>query len=309
MQALIEVIVPVFLVIGAGYLAVWQGWLPHEGAETLMKFAQNFAIPCLLFLSIAGLDLTQNFDPALLVSFYLGAFIGFLAGMFGARYLFNRPWQDSVAIGFMCLFSNSVLLGLAVSEQAYGAETLQYNYAIVALHAPFCYGIGIASIEIVQSGGKGLGEAMAGTAKSLAKNPLVIGIVLGVFVNVLGIGLPDFLTDALQLLSRSGLPVALFALGGILVLYRPEGDVKTILYICAISLFLHPIITWVVGQSFSLEKEPFRAAVLTAAMAPGINGYIFANMYGVAKRVAASSVLIGTAASVITAWVWLTLLP
>jgi predicted permease len=44
-------------------------------------------------------------------------------------------------------------------------------------------------------------------------------------------------------------------------------------------------------------------------MAPGVNGYIFANIYGVAKRVAASSVLISTAASVITAWIWLLLLP
>ncbi len=44
-------------------------------------------------------------------------------------------------------------------------------------------------------------------------------------------------------------------------------------------------------------------------MAPGVNAYLFANMYGVAKRVAASAVLIGTAASLFTVWVWLALLP
>jgi predicted permease len=44
-------------------------------------------------------------------------------------------------------------------------------------------------------------------------------------------------------------------------------------------------------------------------MAAGINAYIFANMYGRAKRVAASSVLVATALSVVTAWVWLSILP
>jgi malonate transporter len=44
-------------------------------------------------------------------------------------------------------------------------------------------------------------------------------------------------------------------------------------------------------------------------MAPGVNVYIFASMYGRAQRVAASSVLMATALSVITAWFWLTVLP
>jgi predicted permease len=44
-------------------------------------------------------------------------------------------------------------------------------------------------------------------------------------------------------------------------------------------------------------------------MAPGVNAYIFANMYGHARRVAASSVLIGTALTLVTAWLWLHVLP
>ncbi len=44
-------------------------------------------------------------------------------------------------------------------------------------------------------------------------------------------------------------------------------------------------------------------------MAPGVNAYLFAAMYGVAKRVAASAVLLATAASILTIWVWLHILP
>jgi predicted permease len=309
LQALISVILPVFLVIGAGYLAVWRGWISHDATEALMTFAQTFAIPSLLFLSVASLDLGQHFDPAMLGSFYFGALTCFGLGILGARVLFGRPWTDAVAIGFICMFSNSVLIGLSVTEQAYGPGTTQFNFAIIALNAPIFYGIGIAAMEIARFGGKGLGQAMLDTLKSLSGNPLVIGIAGGLVANLSGLVLPGFARDTLTLLAGAGLPVALFALGGILVAYRPEGDMKTILYIGGISLFLHPILTWVAGRSVGLEVEPFRAAVLTAAMAPGVNGYIFANIYGVAKRVAASSVLISTAASVITAWIWLLLLP
>ena len=44
-------------------------------------------------------------------------------------------------------------------------------------------------------------------------------------------------------------------------------------------------------------------------MAPGVNAFLFANLYGVAKRVAASTVLIATALSIGTVWVWLSILP
>jgi predicted permease len=40
-----------------------------------------------------------------------------------------------------------------------------------------------------------------------------------------------------------------------------------------------------------------------------VNTYIFANMYGAARRVAASSVLMATVVSVVSIWLWLLVLP
>jgi malonate transporter and related proteins len=39
---------------------VWRGWM-GDTVDALMKFTQNFAIPCLLFLAIARLDLGTEF--------------------------------------------------------------------------------------------------------------------------------------------------------------------------------------------------------------------------------------------------------
>ena len=113
------------------------------------------------------------------------------------------------------------------------------------------------------------------------------------------------------MMARAALPAALFGLGGVLTRYRPEGDMRA-------DRHGHPAVAdrasgdrlraWPTGSSASAPPQ-LRSAVVTAAMAPGVNAYLFANMYGAARRVAASSVLIATAASVLTVWGWLALLP
>jgi len=308
-QALLDVILPVFLVIGFGYFAVWKGWFSDSGVEGLMKFTQNYAIPCLLFRAISTLDLSAQFDPALLISFYTGASLGFTAGLLGARLIFKRSWSDAVAIGFVCLFSNSVLLGLPITERAYGIDALAANFAIVAVHAPFCYMLGVTAMEIARAETRNPLALTRKILRSMFRNALVIGIALGLAVNLSGLPLPGVFVDAVDMMVVAALPAALFGLGGVLVRYRPEGDSKTIAMVCVISLILHPAITLSLASLFQLDRDALRSAVVTASMAPGVNTYIFANLYGSARRVAATSVLVGTAASIVTVWLWLLLLP
>lgn len=308
LQSLIEVILPVFLVIGAGYIATYFGYFKEIHIDGIMKFTQGFAIPCLLFLAISHLDLSASFDPRLLASFYTAAGLCFTAGLFGARFIFGRDWEDCVAIGFCCLFSNSVLLGLPITERAFGPDNLTGNYAIIAFHSPFCYGIGITVMEVVRNRGNGGVTMVRSVLKAMFKNVLILGIALGFIANLTGLYIPVAVDDALQLVIRAALPAALFALGGVLVQYKPEGDLRTIGFVCITALMVHPAIVWALGGALGLKQDLFRSGVLNAAMAPGFNAYVFANMYGRAKRVAASSVLIATGASVLTVWFWLLVL-
>lgn len=308
MQALINVILPVFIVIGAGYVIAWRGLVSEAGFDGLMRYASHFAVPCLIFSAIASLDLSAEFSLPLLLAYYSVITVTFFVGMFGARLLFNRPWPDSVAIGFCCLFMNSVLLGLPISERAFGAENLGPNYAIIAVHAPFCYGLGVTVMEIVRGAGNGVRATAANVFKAMFRNALVIAIALGFAANLTGFNLPGVTADALELVVRSALPVALIGIGGVLYRYRPEGDMLTVTYISLIVLILQPAMTWGTATAFDLSDQAFKGAVLTAAMAPGINAYIFADLYGVARRVAATAVLVTTALSIITIWIWLALL-
>jgi malonate transporter and related proteins len=311
MNALLDVILPVFLIIGAGYFAAFRKIVDDHAVDGIMKFAQNFAVPMLLFRSVSRLDLAQSFDPALLISFYVGALTAGALGYFGARFIFDRAPADAVAIAFAASFSNSLLLGLPITERAYGAEALAGNYAIISIHSPLLYGIGITLMEMVRSQGQGLAK-MALTQrvlKSIFTQPLVIGIICGFAVNVSGLPLPGVVASAVDMMVKAAIPAALFGLGGVLLRYRPEGDMKAIAYVSLLTLIVHPMITFGLAHLFGLSVAQTRSAVVTAAMAPGVNAFLFANMYGVAKRVAASTVLLATGATIITAWGWLHLLP
>ncbi len=312
MSALLDVILPVFLLIGFGYAAAYGKLFDDGAVDGLMRFAQNFAAPCLLFKSVAELDLSSAYHPALFASFYAGAFGGFGLGYLGARKFFGRTAAESVAIGFACMFSNSLLLGLPITERAYGTGALSGNYAIISLHAPLLYGFGITVMEMVRSKGLGLSLPRLTTQvlRAIFSQPLVIGIVAGFAVNLSGLALPQVALSAIDLMAGTAIPAALFGLGGVLLRYRPEGDMKSITMVCVISLIVHPAVTYLLARhAFGLSVPDLRSAVITGAMAPGVNAYIFANMYGVAKRVTASAVLIGTVATIITAWGWLAILP
>jgi len=312
MGILVDVVLPVFLIIGFGYAAARAKLLSEAAIDGLMRFSQSFAIPCLLFRNIAEMDLAATFDPGLLISFYAGAFAGFAAGFFGAHKLFGRPLDESVAIGFGCMFSNSLLLGLSITERAYGPQALAGNYAIIAMHSPLFYAFGIALMEWVRTRSRGLSGAALGlqVTKAIFSQPLVIGITLGVIVNLTGLPVPLSLGAAADMMGRAGLPAALFGLGGILLRYRPEGDKALIAMVVVITLVLHPVITYALGRfAFALDVPSLRSATVTAAMPPGVNAYLFAHLYATGRRVNAASVLIATALSVLTAWFWLQVLP
>jgi malonate transporter len=311
-SALLDVILPVFLILGFGYAAAKRGIFDEAAVDGVMRYAQNFAAPCLLFRSIAGLDLGAAYDPALMLSFYIAAFVSFAVGLTGALVLFKRPLTDAVAIGFACLFSNSLLLGLPITERAFGPDALTGNYAIISIHAPLFYGFGIAMMEWARARGASLSPGALGLkiGRAIGTQPLVIGIAFGFAVNLAGFGVYAPIAAAVDMIATTAIPTALFGLGGVLVRYRTEGNRLTIAMICACALVLHPALTWALGHFvFDLDRDGLRSAVVTAAMAPGVNAYMFANLYGVAKRVNASAVLVATALSVVTIWGWLQVLP
>ena len=147
-QTIATIIIPVFIIIALGYSATLFKFLEISEIQILTKFAQNIALPCLLFINLYKLDLNSVFSLNLLLTFYLSASISFVIGILIGYYFFLKNLANSIPIGFCCLFSNSLLLGIPITELAFGVEALKANFIIVAFHAPFCYLLGISAMVI-----------------------------------------------------------------------------------------------------------------------------------------------------------------
>lgn len=310
LSIIFDIVAPVFLVIGAGYLATRNGLLSGNMVDGLMKFAIQFAVPCLLFRATSTMDLGTAYNWRLMSAFYIGSTTSFAIATLLAWNLFGKNPGESVAVGFSALFSNLVLLGLPISERAWGADVaaMATAYAIVSIHAPFCYLLGITSMELLRADGRSLPETSKVVVRAMFRNSLMIGIGLGFVVNLSGLSLPEALVSSIDIVARAALPVALFGLGGTLTRYALRTSIGEAGSISAISLVLHPAISFAVCHLLNVPDKLAGAVVLMAAMAPGVNGYLFASMYRRGQSTAAGTVLLGTAVSILSVSVWLWIL-
>jgi hypothetical protein len=309
LSIMFDIVAPVFLVIGAGYLAVRRRLFSDTMVDGLMKFAIQFAVPCLLFRATSTMDLGTAYDWRLMIAFYAGSTISFTVATLFAWRLFRRSPGEAVAVGFGALFSNLVLLGLPISELAWGTDTaaMAAAYAIVSVHAPFCYLLGITSMELLRADGRSLPETATVVARAMFRNSLMIGIGLGFIVNLSGLSLPVALVSSVDIMARAALPAALFGLGGTLARYSLKASLGEAGSISAISLVLHPGISLAICHLLNVPDKLTSAVVLMAAMAPGVNSYLFASMYHRGESTAASTVLLGTAVSIlsVSTWLWI----
>ncbi len=305
----LSVVGPIFVLVALGYTSVRLKLYPAAGVSGLISFVNNFATPCLLFQAMLKIDFAKAFNPEYLFSYYIGAFICFGIAYFCARALFKRRAGESVSVGFSAYFTNTVLLGLPIIQRAYGEEALPFLFAIVGFHAPLLMSFGMLVMELARRDGAPLKSALKESGVRVIRNPLLIGISLGILANLSGIQIPEILDDVTKMLAMAVLPAALFGLGGALNQYKLRESWGQALVSSLIKLIVHPCIAlffcyWV----FELSWEMTRVAVLTAAMPSGLNVYIFATFYNRSTDVAANTVLQSTVLAVFSVSVWLLIL-
>jgi len=299
-------ILPVFILIAIGYGSVRFNYIPQSLGDALNAFAVKIAVPALLFRAMVNLDFATAIYAPALISFYAGAFTCFALGIITARKFFARRPGESVAVGFAATFSNSVLLGLAITERSFGTPALVPAFGIIAFHAPSIYIVGMVTMELMRRDGQPIGVTLKKAGKSIVANPLMLGILSGVAVNLSGIDLFEAFQAAVDMLAAASIPAALVGIGASITKYQLKGSVSESLTVSFLSLIIHPLVAFSLAHYvFNLDPLFVRSLVTLACMPPGVNIYIFASMYSRAVNLAASAFLIATALSVITITLWL----
>ena len=309
MTQIFNIVAPVFLLVGFGYVASAWKFISEEGVDALLKFVTMFAVTCLLFRATATIDIANSLKADLLAAYYLPAFTCFFTGIMIARKMFgNRP-GEAVAAGFTTLFANSLFIGIPVAQRAYGEEADPAIFAIISIHAATMYALGVICMEMSARDGAGAVAAMGKVARSLSKNPLVIAVALGFGYNFTGLPIPSAADDALKLMAGVALPAGMFAVGAALTRYSMAENVREAGAMVALKTMLHPALAMLLAfYVFSLTDVEARTVVLMAAAPGGLNIYLFAAMYDRNKEMAANAMLLGTVVSIVTLPFWLLVL-
>lgn len=301
MTVLLNVIAPVFGILGLGFAAARLKVMDPAGVKGLVLFVFNFAIPTLLFRSMAGMELPDEIPWSFLAAFYAGALAVYGVGMGLARWTFHRPLDHQAIFGMAAGFSNTVLLGIPIVLTALGPEATLPIFLIIGFHSAILMPVTVGLIQLGRGQGVSPGAQLAFVAREILTNPIVMGLFLGLLANQVGVVLPGPVDRLAELLGGAAVPCALFAMGASLAQYPAGGDGTPAALLTTLKLVVHPAIVWVMaGPVFGLEGIWLDSAVVMAAMPTGVNVYLFGARYDAAPSVAARTVLLTSALAVVT---------
>ncbi|MFD2236696.1 AEC family transporter [Aureimonas populi] len=314
MQSTISIILPIFGLIAIGFGISRFGLLPRSGEDGLAAFVFGIAMPVLLFRTVATGGAAEASPVLLWVSYFSGVIVVYLAGMVLARRLGGTDRREGVIAGVAASFSNLVLVGIPVTERAFGREGLDILALLLAIHLPLMVTGSTLLVERaamrdakdgLAAGGRFSYKAALGRIwRSLSRNPLIIGIVAGIGWRLSGLPMTGPVGDVVGSIAATAGPLALIALGLSLTKYEIGRDLRLPALLVPLSLILQPAVVLLVGSAF-LPPLWLAIAVLGAAAPAGVNVYLLAVYFKSGEKLAASAIVGTTIASALTLSGWL----
>lgn len=300
MLASLLVVLPVFGLIGLGYLARWTRVLRETTGEGLSDFVFVLAVPCLLFKVLAKADLPATQPWGYWISYFAGLAVVWALAMLVASRLFARKGPELVVSGFSAAQSNAVFVGVPMILKAYGEAGAVPLGMLLAIHLPVTMTAATLLAE-------GRSASIALLARRLFTHPIIIGILLGTLARpVIGF-IPEALWTVIDLLAGAAVPCALISLGIALRRYGLESGLALPAILSGLKLGLHPLLVYVLAtQVFEMPPHWTGVAVLFAACPCGINAYLFAERYKQGVADASSAIALSTMMSLFTTAAWLT---
>ena len=295
MALILDIILPVFGLVVLGFGAAKAKWFDEGAIRGLSLFVFNFAIPVMLFRTLARVEMPETIEWGFLLSYYIGALTVFALGMASAGILFRRPLEAQGAAGLTAGYSNTVLLGIPLILTTFGDDAALPLFLLVAFHSLLLFPIGTAVIEAGRGRGAGLRKLPLVTAKGMAKNPIMVGLVLGLAFNLLDLGIPGPVDTIAETLGQAALPCATFAMGASLAQYRIAGSLGESGVLIGLKILVHPLLVWLLATMvFDVAPLWASVAIVMAALPTGVNAYLFAERYGTGIAQAATAVLVST---------------
>ncbi|MCA1770609.1 MAG: AEC family transporter [Halomonas sp.] len=229
-------------------------------------------------------------------------------GFFGALLWVLRGWLSLAPPAFTSAFQGALrfntYVGVAGAAALHGAPGATVAAVAVALMVPVVNVLCVASFIATGTLGTGsLGKSLA----ALARNPLILGCLIGIGLNLSGIGLPGWSAATVELLGRAALPLGLVAVG---VALRPEALLRLDRGVWAtnlIKLGLMPALVLALAVTLGLDPVSRDVVLLFAALPTATSAYILARQLGGDAEMMAALITAQTLLAMATLPLWLKL--
>ncbi len=303
MTDILAIILPVFGLIGLGFLAVRVGIMTPAAGEGLSDYVFALAVPALIFRTLSTGSLPNTSPWGYWFAYFAGVAVVWPLAILAARKLFHRDAREAVVHGFAAGQSNTVLVGIPLILAAYGEEGAVPLFLLIAIHLPIMMTLATLQMETATGISR---SGMLRLLRLLATHPILLALLAGLVARSVDLVLPAPMQSIVNGLAASASPVALVAMGIALARYGLGSEVKASAVISILKLLIHPLAVWLIADKvLGLPPVFTGVAVLFAAMPSGINAYLLAARYKTGEAVASGAIAISTALSVLTVGLWL----
>ena len=247
-------VMPLVLMIALGYLLRAKNFLPRAFFTGGNKLMFKVLLPCSLFCNIYSIESLSHVCWDIIIFAYIGTLVIFFLGYFSTKFCVRDKLSRGSAL--QCTFrSNIALIGLPLAISLGGAKAAAVMSLVTGFSVPLFNVLAVISLTT--------GETQAGkwhlktTILGIAKNPLIIGSMLGILALCIRAlipagtdGIPVFSLSAdlpslyttLQKLGSLASPLSMVVLGALLDFSKISGKIKYILFGCVWRLILAPVL-------------------------------------------------------------------
>ena len=280
---LVEVIFPVFFIIGVGY---WIGKKnPNFDTNFITSFSGSIGVPSMLFYSLTStsLDFSVFFKFAMITALFVALFA--VTGIVILLILKRNILMELPPL----ILPNTGNIGLPLCLFAYGASGFSIASSIAAMIMLFHFTIGI----FLASGKLSF--------KPLATSVPMYAIVITGTILYFKIPVPQFIINTTMLIAYATIFLILTSLGIALTKLQAV-NFKGNLAISLVRLISGPMIAFIIIRWLDLESYQAGALLIQCSMPSAVLTYLVAKMYSPKEHVdnIASVIVTSTTISLVT---------
>ncbi len=314
-HVILYAIVPIIVVMLAGFIAGKKGAFTGEDAKKFNKVVLDFALPAALFVSIVQAsreDLVK--DIRLTIVSTIGIMACFMLVYFVFRYCFKKNTGADAAVSALISGSPTIgFLGFAVLEPIFGTSpSVALVVAIVgivvnAIGIPVGLSLMNASLEKQNPNAQKNKESAWKPVLHALAQPVAWAPILAVIWVVIGIPWPKELSPSFDLIAKANASMAVFSAGITLSAIKIQINWQAVLG-SIMKMIVMPAVVLILGLLFKMDPLNLKMLVVAAALPPAFSGIIIADEYDTYVATGTSSLTLSVILFIgfCPLWIWLT---